>query len=356
MNKYLSDKLKIISFISILLVVFIHSYNLTVNFNSGNIDIGNSYNVFLQEYISQGIATVAVPLFFCISGYLFFLNFNGTTSAFLLKFRKRIKSLLLPYLIWSLWGLLFYFILQLFPQSQNFFTKKLIVDYSLNEFANTIFISPIPYQLWFLRDLIMLVLFSPAIFWLIKKTRILLIIFLLAMWFNLLDLNFYIFGTESLLFFTLGAYLALYQKSFLLKKIHLKNYWILLILWFTIVFIKTSLLNSEYTFLYILAGKISVIIGISTIWISYDNLMKNKLIPNTKILNLSIYSFFIFVFHEPFLTFFKKGMFYISGTSDLMVLINYFTSPLVIITLSIIVGFILSKVTPRFYHFITGGR
>lgn len=356
MNKYLSDKLRIISFTSILLVVFIHSYNLTVNFNSGSIDIGNSYNVFIQEYISQGIATIAVPLFFCISGYLFFLNFNGTTSEFLLKFKKRIKSIFIPYLVWSIWGLLFYFILQLFPQSQNFFTKKLIADYSFTELLNTLFINPIPYQLWFLRDLIMLVMLSPLIFWFVKQLKIISILILFVMWFIFFDFNFYIFKTESLLFFSLGAYLALHQKSFLLNKIYLKNYWLLLIFWFTIVFIKTLLLNSEHTFLIILLGKTSIIIGISTIWIIYDNLMENKLKPNAKILNLSSYSFFIFVFHEPILTFFKKGMFYITGTSDLMVLLNYFLSPLVIITFSIMIGFILSKVTPKFYQFITGGR
>jgi hypothetical protein len=37
MNKYLSDKLRIISFISIIMVVFIHTINTTVKFNSGNI-------------------------------------------------------------------------------------------------------------------------------------------------------------------------------------------------------------------------------------------------------------------------------------------------------------------------------
>lgn len=72
MNKYLSDKLRIISLISIIMVVFLHSYNVTVKFSPGNMSFNDGYNVFIQNFFSQGITRIAVPIFFCISGYLFF--------------------------------------------------------------------------------------------------------------------------------------------------------------------------------------------------------------------------------------------------------------------------------------------
>jgi len=154
------------------MVVFIHSYNVTVKFSSGNMSFNDGYNVFIQNFFSQGITRIAVPIFFCISGYLFFLKFRGTINEFVLKYKKRAKSLLLPYLIWSIWGLVFYFGLQLFPQSKNFFTNDLIVNYSLKKILNTIFLNPIPYQLWFVRDLIVLVILTPIIYWLTKYFRV----------------------------------------------------------------------------------------------------------------------------------------------------------------------------------------
>ena len=70
MNKYLSDKLRIISLISMIMVVFLHSYNVTVKFSSGNMSFNDGYNVFIQNFFSQGITRIAVPIFFCISGCL----------------------------------------------------------------------------------------------------------------------------------------------------------------------------------------------------------------------------------------------------------------------------------------------
>jgi len=60
MNTYLSNKLKILSLIAMVLVVFIHSYiEITIN----NTLISQSID-FLQYFISQGVARVAVPIFF----------------------------------------------------------------------------------------------------------------------------------------------------------------------------------------------------------------------------------------------------------------------------------------------------
>ena len=52
---------------------------------------------------SDVIAQVAVPSFFFISGYLFFANVETWNSpAYRAKMLRRLKTLLLPYLIWNL--------------------------------------------------------------------------------------------------------------------------------------------------------------------------------------------------------------------------------------------------------------
>jgi surface polysaccharide O-acyltransferase-like enzyme len=116
---------------------------------------------FLQYFISQGLFRLPTPIFFSISGYLFFLNMKGKQSEFILKFKKRIKTIVIPYLFWSTSGVLIYFALQIIPQSRAFFNKELVINYSLLKLLNTIFFNPVPGQLWYLRDLIMLVFLSP---------------------------------------------------------------------------------------------------------------------------------------------------------------------------------------------------
>ncbi len=358
MNKYLSDKLRIISLISMIMVVFLHSYNVTVKFSSGNMSFNDGYNVFIQNFFSQGITRIAVPIFFCISGYLFFLKFRGTINEFVLKYKKRAKSLLLPYLIWSIWGLVFYFCLQLFPQSKNFFTNDLIVNYSLKKILNTIFLNPIPYQLWFVRDLIVLVILTPVIYWLIKHFRVIPIALLFIIWLGLFNFSFLIFSNESIFFFCLGAYFAINKSEYLIKKLNQKFYLAFIFLWVLIVFFKTILTsqNSDQTVLLLLLHKISIILGLLALWSIYDILLIKKENPNKTILSLSCFSFFLYAFHEPILTIIKKGLFYIAGASETMSIIIYFLAPIMTIIISIVLGSFIKKLTPKFYGLITGGR
>ena len=358
MNKYLSDKLRIISLISMIMVVFLHSNNIIVKYNSGNINYSGGYSAFLQNFISDGITRIAVPVFFCISGYLFFLNFRGTIEAFILKYRKRAKSLLLPYLLWSIWGLFIYYIIQLFPQSKNFFTDELVVNYSFIKVLDTIFLHPITYQLWFVRDLIVIALISPLIYFATKYFRAIPIIFLVIIWLGLFNFSFVIFENESIFFFCLGSYFVIDKSEYLMKKMSRNYYWVFTLIWLLIIFLKTALAHQNYdqTVFLLLLHKISIIIGIMALWSIYDIAMTNKTTPNKVIFNLSYYSFFIYVFHEPTLKFIKKGLFYIIGSSEIISIIVYFLAPIMTIIVCVIVAIFIKRNTPKVYELITGGR
>jgi surface polysaccharide O-acyltransferase-like enzyme len=357
MNKYLSDKLKIISLISMIMVVFLHSYNITMKFNPGNISFDNKYNIFIQKFFSEGITRIAVPIFFCISGYLFFLNFKGTIHEFVLKYKKRVKSLLLPYLLWSIWGLLFYFCLQTIPQSKKFFTHELIINYSFDKILNTIFIDPIPYQLWFIRDLIVLVVISPLLYWITKVFRFLPIIILFIIWLDFFSFSFLIFSNEAILFFCLGIYFSVFKSEYLQTKYNRKAYLGFFLLWIIIVFLKTILIfhNPDKIVLLSLLHKIGIVFGILAIWSFYDILLvKNT--PNKIILNLSAFSFFLYAFHEPILTIMKKGLFYTLGINEITSNIIYFIAPILTIILGFLLGGFLKKYVSLFYNLITGSR
>src|SRR4051812_4625301 len=114
MTAYISDKIKIISFFSIILVVFLHAYNLD---NAPDVTplFYKSPTWFIEDVISQGFTRIAVPLFFMLSGFLFFLNIKGTRNEFWNKIKKRGRTLLIPFLFWSLFGIGFYFTLQTVP-------------------------------------------------------------------------------------------------------------------------------------------------------------------------------------------------------------------------------------------------
>lgn len=77
MTQFLSDKLRVLSLFSILFVLYIHS-----GFHSDEIE-GMVWNYRCQEFISGMFGRCAVPLFYAISGYLFFLKVpNGMKSVY----------------------------------------------------------------------------------------------------------------------------------------------------------------------------------------------------------------------------------------------------------------------------------
>ena len=53
MNNYISTKLTIISFVLMIMVVYLHSFNTTVNFSSGSIQLQKGYATFIQFYFGS---------------------------------------------------------------------------------------------------------------------------------------------------------------------------------------------------------------------------------------------------------------------------------------------------------------
>ena len=355
MNKYFSTKLKILSFVSIILVVYLHSYNILVKFNTGNITLNKGYNSFIQYFISQGLTRIAIPLFFIISGYLFFINISPTMNGFVQKYKKRFMTLVIPYLLWSLWGLLFFFILQLFPQNQNFFTNDLIKDYSIQQVFDKIFINPIPHQLWFVRDLIVLTLVSPVIWFLVRKHHFLVIFILLFAWYC--RFNYVVFSSDAILFFTIGAVLA-FKSDVFLRLDYSGASLIALCLWIVLVLFETILNYTGYeSGLSFVLHNTTILIGIFSVWYFYDTLFRKKDLSEIRFYEIFSFSFFIYAFHEPVLSMFKKGIISVlSRRTEVIFLLVYFFAPILTIILSLIIGYFLKTKLPRFYFVITGNR
>lgn len=72
---------------------------------------------FVHEWSAQVVARVAVPLFFLISGYLFFLNVERLTlAAYGHKLWKRVRTLFVPYVWWNVAAPLQWWLLKRLPR------------------------------------------------------------------------------------------------------------------------------------------------------------------------------------------------------------------------------------------------
>lgn len=355
-DKYLSDKLRAISFILIILVVLCHSNNFLIKFNSESVLLEQGFNTFIQNFISLGIAKIASPLFFIIAGYFFFLSIKkGSIPEFFSKYQKRVRTLVLPYLLWTTYGVLFYLTLQSIPLSKPFFTSDLIVDLSFAQILSKIFINPIPYQLWFIRDLIVLIIISPILYWLIKRLKFYIIFILFFAW--LYNFNYVIFTSRALFFFSFGALLSI--QGIKIQNSKLNNQYVFFIfIWMILLLIKTTLNYNHFEngSLISLFHNLSILFGILSIWFLYDRIFEKIDISKTKIYLLFQFTFFLYAFHEPVLTIFTKTFYYIIGISELSSFIIYLIAPTFTIFVSILIGYFTKRYIPKYYYLMTGGR
>ena len=86
----------------IVLVTFAHSYGRVEDSFALLASDWNTYE-FLKLLVSQTLVKVAMPVFFIMSGYLFFANVDKWDIAiYKKKIMRRVNTLLIPYLIWNL--------------------------------------------------------------------------------------------------------------------------------------------------------------------------------------------------------------------------------------------------------------
>lgn len=348
-SDYLSKKLKFFSLFLTVLVVIIHTYKEHVVF--GIFPQGDAI-AYLMFYISAGICNIAVPLFFAISGFLFFKgNPVFTFNDYKTKISKRIFTLLIPYILVSLISIVLHFIAGLTEESRNLFLEGREVHLGIADFFKTWLVQPWAYHLWFIRNLMILCILTPVIYFLIKKLGYFFIVPLFFVW--LVFSSVLPAFSTSLIFFSLGAFFSIKEINFPVnKKIIFPILGILV--WLILIYLA----RFEFTLPDKIASlllNISTVTGIVAAWMMYDHMTgkgMNRLLKSA----IARFVFFIYLFHEPIVSFSISCITYLGGKLELSMILAYIFTPVIAITLCIITGQLLRKLLPSFYNILTGSR
>ncbi|MDR2010185.1 MAG: acyltransferase [Bacteroidales bacterium] len=349
MNQYLSDKIKILSAIAILFVLYIHS-----GFHADEIE-GMKLNHYVQAMISGMLGRCAVPLFYMISGYLFFRNTNSIYSV-IKKIKKRVRTLLIPYVISCVFFVVFYVIVEIIPDTSKFMNNTMMLLFekdwktiTVSVFYNSGDGSPLAFHLWFLRDLIILVLLSPVWFLLFKylKWSWIVAVFLLN-YFSVSN-----FPVYALFWFGFGGAFA--NGNISAKCNHGKVIsFVLLISFLIISFLQLFYANGIWEYIQIPV----IMLGVIALWGVYNYIIPSTftLQRHTWLSKICGFTFFIYLFHEPTLNIVRKLIAFIIGKTETGYLISYLVSPWIFMIVAVIVGIILKKYVSKLYNIATGGR
>ena len=220
-----------------ILVVFVHSFGADIDVSELHASglTGLAVYDYIRLFFSVVIARSAVPIFFIISGYLLFLKVEEyNKTVYVSKLRKRWHSLVVPYFSWIVLLILWILMFKVGGILLHGKTWTGILDYFQdNGYLHILWDSsvweerttwlgvethnsgPVLLPFWYMRDLIIMVVISPVVYWLIKKIKFVFIILLLAIYTFDIKCSL-ISGTlaSACLFFSIGAYFALKKLDF----------------------------------------------------------------------------------------------------------------------------------------------
>lgn len=340
-----SDALRIATFLMTVFVVLRHSFNLHLYYEGGNPWMETvDANVFLQQLMTF-ITNVAIPAFFLMSGFLFFWGMKRWQEC-LPKWQRRIRTLVVPYLLWNLsWLLLIGAFFCFFPALRQQLHTSFGFEWSFSYFFASITTSPVVGQFWYIRTLILFLLCAPALFFVLKSAPLsaVAVVALVRLW-QPIDTG--IFSTEGILFFFIGSWIGV--NGHLPEIQSFKTwFWLLILLAFyhVLPFFGVTVLD-------IPIGVMTMLVIGWQICLFLARCEKT----NSVFLALSRHSFFMYAVHGTLVSASSVIVSRMISHDPLHSLAAYLGCFFGTVAISLGGSWLGRKIVPRMYSLFTGGR
>lgn len=310
--------------------------------------------------IAKIVGNMAVPCFLFVSGYLFFRNIDKLSlRLYGEKLQRRVKRLVVPYILWNALILLFYFIGQSVVPQLFSGNNMAVANYSWVEYIKAFWIvdgtqSPINPPLWYIRDLMVLVVLSPIIYYALKQrwVGVAFLAVMLGLWLSGDAVNSAIVWLQPkyILLFSLGGWSALHRVQIPRFR------W----LPFTVAVVLCGGLTVGFflfkdvwvrRFMY----ELTILFGtLSILYLSnYLAGVKGWRVPSF----LGSSYFFVYMFHYiPLALLTRVLLRVVTPATNMEFFAIYFGSALVVLILGVSLFHILQRLLPKTTAFVLGGR
>ena len=362
------------------MVVYLH-FNIAVNgFYLHGVEQFTNYTPWLTAVIRLGsdvFGYIAPPFFFMVSGFFFFYAQDLTPQFYLKQMKRRVFTLLIPYLVWNTIAIMLCLVRMMPSLSfifhdagliQVIFTPlRLLRTYFYANATNGIFVfpqvaanagimgAPIIMPLWFVRDLMFCGLLAPIIGWTINHTRGWMLCIMAAIWYYIQtcwgeEAGWPFYVSTALFFFTLGAYFAMRRIDFVaIMSRHTSFIYIYALLavadWLT----PTATINP---FIHTAAGATGVTAALAVAhWLhTHFNITASKLLTGSCMIVLAAHTIIMHDLGKLILT--------LTHWPDTppFILLFYITIPAITIILCVATYYVLQRFAPTICHLLTGGR
>ena len=208
-EKRFHDQISWLMFLFSIFVIWVHSYNVDL-FSGGARDGIWSLADRIENFVSVGLGQIAVPGFFLLSSYLFFRNFSW--DKLVGKWKSRVFSVLIPYVVWNLIYYLGYMAASRFLAIRSVVGRD-IIPFSVQEIWRAVSQYAYAPIFWYLYQLIFLIIVSPMIYALVKNRAVGLFWIVGLVFAVHLHLDMRHPNTDALLYYSVAAYFAVHRRG-----------------------------------------------------------------------------------------------------------------------------------------------
>ena len=208
-EKRFHDQISWLMFIFSIFVIWVHSYNVDLFSGSAQDGIWRLADR-IENFVSVGLGQIAVPGFFLLSSYLFFRNFSW--DKLLRKWKSRIFSVLVPYVVWNILYYLGYMVASRFFAMRSMVGRD-VIPFTVQEIWRAVSQYAYAPIFWYLYQLMFLIIASPVIYALVKNRAIGLFWIVGLVFAVHLHLDMRHPNTDALLYYSVAAYFAVHRRG-----------------------------------------------------------------------------------------------------------------------------------------------
>ena len=338
-EKIINNKFIFISFFCSILVIYIHTFNLeTYSINEGAVGIAKV--AYVVETYWTNVLKIAVPMFFFISGILFFRTFE--MSKLLQKWYSRIFTIVIPYGIWCTFYYVYNVLCTNIPQIRLMIGNVDRVPLSLPEWINWLWNNEY-YTLWFMKNLIVYIALAPIIWVLLKNhigkipTGIIAFIILILCVKNIRHIPY----TNGLEEYLAGCYIGINCRD----SLYYQNKRISIL---SVVYVIVMLVTD-----FKIWGLGLELLFFAAVWYAMDifSVYLQRELPWWMTIG-----FFTYVAHDIFLEAFEKILWVVGGNKAILALMDYIFMPILVEVLLIGIAYIAMRWFPGVWKVVTGNR
>ena len=195
-------------FICCLLVIWNHAGNAELFL--GETAVGHPLWAF-QNGAALEVVRVSIPCFLMLSGYLFYRNFTWQDLAG--KWKRRVTSLLIPYLVWNLFYYFGYLIASHVPYV-NAIVNRWDLTFSLSGLIRGALLYEANPSFWFMFQLLLLTVLAPVLYLAMENAVVGIFWLGMLIWGIVSGVRLPWLNLDALTYYSIAAFSALHGRSF----------------------------------------------------------------------------------------------------------------------------------------------